>query len=88
MMILEGELCFKIQILEDLKPNERLDPKNIQNSCLMVYCGSCGGWEGSLGLLDSFIKVLFGFGCRLKRYFIRFGRIPYKSLTKRSKSGD
>ena len=26
-MILEGELCFKIQILEDFKPNEKIRSK-------------------------------------------------------------
>lgn len=44
----------------------------------------------SRGLLDNFIKMLFGFGCgfRKLRHFVQFGGILYKSLTKTSKNDE
>ena len=46
--------------------------------------GGRGEGERSLGLLDDFIEVLFGFGYRFRklRHFVQFGRILFKSLTK------
>lgn len=48
------------------------------------------GARQSLGLLDNFIKALFGFGCgfRQLRHFFRFGGILSTSLIKTSKNDE